>query len=193
MKKFLIEMFDFIFPPDFRNMQRKKLNRCYQNEKSVTAHVAEFIQIYNAIGLNDDQEKVVKIWNSFRGDVQQELYRDKLDPELSTWKEVVKAAERAEVLLKAGAKSKPSPNNSKSTQSQQGGSSQGNQNGSSNGRNNNASRGGFKSRGRGCGGRKNSAPLPVVFRSKRMLFTYLGTISLLLRRRRCPLSVAMRC
>ncbi|KAJ7331563.1 hypothetical protein DFH08DRAFT_966547 [Mycena albidolilacea] len=165
MKKFFIELFDFIFPPDFRNMQRKKLNRCYQNEKSVTAHVAEFIQIYSTIGLNDDQEKVVKIWNSFRGDIQQELYRDKLDPELSTWKEVVKAAERAEVLLKAGAKNNPSQNNSKSTQSQQGGSSQGNQNGSSSGRNNNTSRGGFESRGRGRRGRKNSAPRGVSFQT----------------------------
>jgi hypothetical protein len=36
-------------------------------------------------------------------------------------------------------------------------------------------------------------PLPVVFLSKRMLFTYLGTTSLLPLRRRCPLSVAMRC
>jgi hypothetical protein len=28
-------------------MQRKKWNRCYQNEKSVTAHVAEFIHIWS--------------------------------------------------------------------------------------------------------------------------------------------------
>jgi hypothetical protein len=61
MKKFFIELFDFIFPPDFHNMQWNKLNRCNQNEKSVTAHVAEFIQIYNTIGLNNDQEKVIKI------------------------------------------------------------------------------------------------------------------------------------
>jgi hypothetical protein len=69
LQKFFVELFDFIFPPDFRNSQRKRLNRCFQNEKSVTAHVAEFSQIYNTIGLGNDQEKVVKIWNSFRSDI----------------------------------------------------------------------------------------------------------------------------
>jgi hypothetical protein len=36
-------------------------------------------------------------------------------------------------------------------------------------------------------------PAPVVFLFKRMLFTYPGTKKLLPLRRKCPLSVAMRC
>jgi hypothetical protein len=70
-----------------------------QNEKSVAEHVAEFSQLYNTIGLIDDQEKVVKLWSSLRVDIRQEMYRKDLDPEVSSWDEVVRMAERAEVLL----------------------------------------------------------------------------------------------
>jgi hypothetical protein len=109
LEKFFIGLFDFIFPPDFRNTQRKKLNRCFQNEKTVTAHVAEFAQIYSTIGLKHDQEKVVKVWNSFRGEIQQEMYRQNLDPEISSWEAVINGAEHAEVLLKLSKGKGPSP------------------------------------------------------------------------------------
>ncbi|KAJ6524992.1 hypothetical protein B0H19DRAFT_971603, partial [Mycena capillaripes] len=88
LQKFFVGLFDFIFPPDFRNTQRKRLNRCFQNDKTVAAHIAEFTQIYSTIGLKHDQERVVKVWNSLRGDIQQEMYRKDLDPELSSWEEV---------------------------------------------------------------------------------------------------------
>jgi hypothetical protein len=95
LEKFYLELFEFCFPVDFRSKQRKRLTRCTQNKKSVTAHVAEFSQIYNTIGLIEGQEKVVKLWNSLRADIRQEMYRKDLDPEISTWDEVVRAAERA--------------------------------------------------------------------------------------------------
>lgn len=59
-------------------------------------------QIYNMIGLEDNQEKVVMLWQSFRADVRREMYRDKLDPEVSTWDEVMAAAEQAEVIVTLG-------------------------------------------------------------------------------------------
>jgi hypothetical protein len=42
LQDFFIEMLKFCFPPDFRMKQRDRLNRCYQNNKSVTDHIAEF-------------------------------------------------------------------------------------------------------------------------------------------------------
>ncbi|KAJ6594825.1 hypothetical protein B0H19DRAFT_1284575, partial [Mycena capillaripes] len=100
LQRFFVELFEFCFPVDFRNKQRRRLSRCFQNDKTVAAHVAEWSQIYNTIGLPDDQEKVVKLFNSFNFDVQTELYRKLLDPEVSTWDQVVKGASEAEVLLK---------------------------------------------------------------------------------------------
>ncbi|KAJ6545720.1 hypothetical protein B0H19DRAFT_864115, partial [Mycena capillaripes] len=97
LKRFFIELFEFCFPVDFRNTQRKRLNRCFQGVKEVSAHVAEWSEIYNTIGLEDNQEKVVKLFNSFTFAIQTEIYRKGLDPEVSTWDEVVKAAGEAEI------------------------------------------------------------------------------------------------
>ncbi|KAJ6535717.1 hypothetical protein B0H19DRAFT_1279710, partial [Mycena capillaripes] len=104
LQRFFIELFEFCFPVDFRNTQRKRLNRCFQNDKSVAAHIAEWSQIYNTIGIDDGQEKVVKLFNSFNFNIQTELYRKDLDPEVATWDEVVKGAEAAEILVKIDAK-----------------------------------------------------------------------------------------
>ncbi|KAJ6532377.1 hypothetical protein B0H19DRAFT_941462, partial [Mycena capillaripes] len=88
LSEFFNGLFEFAFPKDFRIKQRRLLSRTFQNDKRVAAHVALFLQIFNTIGLADDQEKVVKLWHSFRTDIQQEMYRKELDPEISTWDEV---------------------------------------------------------------------------------------------------------
>ncbi|KAJ7206189.1 hypothetical protein B0H12DRAFT_1243344 [Mycena haematopus] len=98
LEKFYLELFEFCFPVDFRSKQRKRLACCIQNKKTVAALVAEFSQIYNTIGLAEGQEKVVKLWNSLCADIRQEMYRKDLDPEISTWDEVVRAAERGEIV-----------------------------------------------------------------------------------------------
>jgi hypothetical protein len=98
LEKFFLKLFEFYFPVDFRRKQRKHLSHCVQNKKTVAAHVAEFSQIYNTIHLIEGQEKVVKLWNSLRTDIRQEMYCKDLDPEISTWDEVIRAVERAEIV-----------------------------------------------------------------------------------------------
>ncbi|KAJ7491484.1 hypothetical protein B0H11DRAFT_2009271 [Mycena galericulata] len=53
-KRFFVELFEFCFPVDFRNDQRKRLSRCFQGAdkpaKDVAAHIAEWSEIYNTIG-----------------------------------------------------------------------------------------------------------------------------------------------
>ncbi|KAJ7751345.1 hypothetical protein B0H16DRAFT_1840544 [Mycena metata] len=104
LRTFFVELFEFCFPVDFRNEQRKRLKRCYQNDKSVAAHVAEWSEIFNTIGAPETQEKVVQLFNSFNFDVQTEIYRKGKDPEVSTWDEVVRSAGEAEILLKIAEK-----------------------------------------------------------------------------------------
>jgi hypothetical protein len=99
LKDFFWGLFNFCFPINFREKQRVRLNNCVQNDKSVTEHISEWEQIYNMIGLEDNQEKVVMLWRSLRADIRQEMYRDKLDPEVSSWDEVTAAAEHAEIIL----------------------------------------------------------------------------------------------
>jgi hypothetical protein len=147
LKRFFIELFEFCFPVDFRNAQRKQLNRCFQGQKSVAAHVAEWSHIWNLIGLEDTEEKIVKLFNSFSYAVQTEVYRKDIDPEANTWEEVVKAAEQAEVLIKLANRNQES----KGASSKRGGSSQKRDESQPQNK-----RGGFRGRGRGRGGRQYS-------------------------------------
>ncbi|KAJ7654896.1 hypothetical protein B0H17DRAFT_1214189 [Mycena rosella] len=107
LKRFLIELFEFCFPVDFRNSQRKRLNRCFQNGQRVAEHVAEWGLIYNTIGLPDDQEKVVKLFNSFTYPIQAEIRRKDLDPEENSWDDIIKVAEKAEILVDLDARNRP--------------------------------------------------------------------------------------
>ncbi|KAJ6457832.1 hypothetical protein C8R47DRAFT_1203327 [Mycena vitilis] len=118
LEKFFLELFEFCFPVDFRGKQRKRLARCKQDRRSVTAHVAEFSQIYNTIGLVEGQEKVVKLWNSLRADIRQEMYRKDLDPEISSWDEVVRAAERAEIIRNLDSDSESSESDANDSKTQ---------------------------------------------------------------------------
>src|SRR5258708_2957905 len=49
------------------------------------------------IGNVDEREKVIKLWYGLRSSIQQDLWRDRLNPETSTWKEVVDHASILEI------------------------------------------------------------------------------------------------
>jgi hypothetical protein len=68
-------------------------------QRVILSH-AEWSQIFNTISLADNQEKVVKLFNRFNYNIQTKLYRKELDPEDSTWDQVVKGTEQAEILVK---------------------------------------------------------------------------------------------
>ena len=76
---------------------RKTLARCHQNDKSVAEYAHELTDLFNMIGKIPMQERVIKFWNSARPSIQRELWRNKLNPELSTWNKVVSQAEIIEI------------------------------------------------------------------------------------------------
>ncbi|KAJ6551483.1 hypothetical protein B0H19DRAFT_1296911 [Mycena capillaripes] len=134
--------------------------RCFQGSKEVAAHVAEWSQIWNSIGvLEDTQEKIVKLFNSFTSAVQIEIYHKDFDPEKATWDEIVRAAKQAEVLLKLAKGPDNGGNGSKPLQQQQ-------QQRSNNSRSQNANRSPRGGRWCGRGGRANqSRPREEVMRT----------------------------
>ncbi|KAG6855158.1 hypothetical protein H0H87_007467, partial [Tephrocybe sp. NHM501043] len=95
--EFFIEMFTYCFPVDFQTKQREKLRRAYQRDKTVTEYCHELEELYNMIGSIPEREKVVKLWNGLRTSIQRSLWRDGLNPELSSWLEVRKVAEIIEI------------------------------------------------------------------------------------------------
>ena len=95
--QFYEELFNYCFPVDYRMQLRKTLARCHQNEKSVAEYTHELQDLFNMIGNIPKQDQVLKFWNSARSSIQKELWRNKLNPELSSWKKVVAQAEIIEI------------------------------------------------------------------------------------------------
>ncbi|KAJ7617319.1 hypothetical protein FB45DRAFT_1104674 [Roridomyces roridus] len=102
LSDFFWGLFNFCFPVNFREKQRTRLTQCVQGTKSVLSHKAEWEHIYNTIGHEANQEKVVMFWRSLNADIRKEMFRDKLDPESSSWAEVAAGAESAEIIVNVG-------------------------------------------------------------------------------------------
>ncbi|RDB15757.1 hypothetical protein Hypma_003696 [Hypsizygus marmoreus] len=100
LREFFGEMFNYCFPIDYRIKQREKLRRCFQNDKSVSEYVDELEELYTMIGVSNEREKVVKLWNGLRTEIQKALWRERLNPELSTWEQVSDTAQIIEISEK---------------------------------------------------------------------------------------------
>jgi len=97
LKEFFQAMFDYCFPVNYRTEQRDKLKRTYQNNKTVVAFVYELEELYNMIGSTAERDKVLKLWYGLRTSIQQALWRDGFNPEISSWDEVINGAEIIEI------------------------------------------------------------------------------------------------
>ena len=95
--EFYTALFDYCFPVDYRMQLRKTLARCHQNDKSVAEYTHELQDLFNMIRNIPEQDQVLKFWNSARPSIQKELWRNKLNPELSLWRKVVAQAEIIEI------------------------------------------------------------------------------------------------
>jgi hypothetical protein len=77
--------------------QRAKLNKCYQNTKTVREYVYELNELWNMIGDVEERQKVSRFWTGLKSDIQSELWLKELNPESSSFKEVRNAAEIIEI------------------------------------------------------------------------------------------------
>ena len=106
LEEFYMELFNFCFPINYRMEMRKKLDRLFQKEKSVNEYAFELEEIFNMIGGYSKRDKVIKLWNGFRRPIQAALWNDKLNPEISSWRKVLVAAEIIEITEKVNGPSK---------------------------------------------------------------------------------------
>ena len=97
LSQFYDELFNFCFPIDYRMQIRRNLNRCHQNDKTVTEFVHELTELFNMIGDVSERDQVLKFWNGSRAVIQKGLWRDNLNPEVSSWSSVVAQAEIIEI------------------------------------------------------------------------------------------------
>ncbi|KAF9034842.1 hypothetical protein BJ165DRAFT_1356096, partial [Panaeolus papilionaceus] len=87
-RELLKGLFNHCFSVDFRDKQREKLKRCYQNDRSVKKYVSEINELFTTIGYADKRERVNRLWRGFRPEIQQALWKDKLHPDRSKWDKV---------------------------------------------------------------------------------------------------------
>lgn len=77
---------------------RRKLNKCYQGDnKTITEYAYELQELFNIFRAIADHEKVIKFWYGVQPIIQKGLWRDNLNPDVSTWEEVVSRAEVIEI------------------------------------------------------------------------------------------------
>ncbi|TFK48034.1 hypothetical protein OE88DRAFT_596016 [Heliocybe sulcata] len=121
--KFFRELFNYCFPIDYRCKLRQKLRKCYQNDKNVREYVYELTEFYTMLGVDSERDRVTKLWDGLNKDIQSELWRNRLNPEVSTWEEVVKAAEIIELSFSVNKTSPRDDKRSSESNKQKSGSS----------------------------------------------------------------------
>ncbi|THV02136.1 hypothetical protein K435DRAFT_653994, partial [Dendrothele bispora CBS 962.96] len=88
LRTFFIELYNHCFPITFRMDQRRKLKKSFQNQRSVRECISELNDLFNTVGLMDEREKVHKLWTGLNKKIQKGLWREKLNPEFSSYEEV---------------------------------------------------------------------------------------------------------
>jgi hypothetical protein len=102
LQEFFLELFNSCFPVDFHTKQHRKLGEYLQRGRTVWEYVSELYELWNLIGDVGEHEKVTKLWNGFQYWIQSELWKDKLNPEKSSLREVIAAAEVIEIAHSVG-------------------------------------------------------------------------------------------
>ncbi|KAJ2911782.1 hypothetical protein MD484_g8631, partial [Candolleomyces efflorescens] len=94
--EFMDELFNAMFPKDFKVRLREKLNNNVQGNRSVWDYVQDLQTKLDTVGLNDERERIWRLWNGFSAPIQDRLWMDQLYPEHSSWDDIVRSAEAAE-------------------------------------------------------------------------------------------------
>ncbi|KAF8223626.1 hypothetical protein L208DRAFT_1315883 [Tricholoma matsutake] len=85
LKRFFEELFNYCFPINYRMKQRERLQRCFQNSRTISEIIYELEEIINMIGLIDERKKIIKLWDGLQPILQKGLWRDGYNPEVSSW------------------------------------------------------------------------------------------------------------
>ncbi|KAF9471029.1 hypothetical protein BDN70DRAFT_763144, partial [Pholiota conissans] len=88
LRRFFDELFDYCFPLNYRAELRERLRDTNQHSRPVTAYIHEIEEIFNLLGTEDEQTRVIKLFDGFKPSIQSRLYRDNLHPDSSSWNDV---------------------------------------------------------------------------------------------------------
>jgi hypothetical protein len=101
LEKFFKGLFDFCFPIDFKSQLCKKLDCCYQNDRSINDYIFELEELHMILGVTSKRQRVLNLWKGFHPDITEALWVQKRNPDISSWKRIVRVALWLEVSKKS--------------------------------------------------------------------------------------------
>ncbi|KAF8221318.1 hypothetical protein L208DRAFT_1168801, partial [Tricholoma matsutake] len=72
----------------------------YQNDRSVDDYIYELEELHMMLGVTSKRQRVLNLWKGFHADTTEALWVQKLNPDISSWKKIVRVAQRLEVSKK---------------------------------------------------------------------------------------------
>ncbi|KDQ32396.1 hypothetical protein PLEOSDRAFT_1111144 [Pleurotus ostreatus PC15] len=106
LEEYFKAIYDVCFPSNFREKQRRKLERFYQGELLVKEYAAQMYDMINTIGGLDARQRVVHLFRGLNPELAIACRRMGLNPEDASWDEVVAEAENEEIVLSSIRKDK---------------------------------------------------------------------------------------
>ncbi|KAK0234976.1 hypothetical protein EDD85DRAFT_733315, partial [Armillaria nabsnona] len=102
LKKFFRELYNYCFPLTYCLEQKKILRKTFQNQMTVKQYDATLWRLWNTVSVTSERDHVERLWTGLHVEIQKDLWREKLHPEFSSYKKVLRAAELAEVIASVG-------------------------------------------------------------------------------------------
>jgi hypothetical protein len=89
LEDFFKGLYNYCFPPDYWLKQHRRLDNLTQGSMTVKAFAAEVSLLFRVIGTSNEQQRVDKLWNDLRTELQTALWNEGLDFKEASWDEVV--------------------------------------------------------------------------------------------------------
>jgi len=97
LDKFFTQLFNYCFPVDFHNKQRRRLEQCQQGNRSACDYITDLTELFTMVRSYSKKKHVVKLFNNLCPSIQKGLYVAKLHLETSHWKRVASEAKYIEM------------------------------------------------------------------------------------------------
>ncbi|KAI0069417.1 hypothetical protein K474DRAFT_1562302, partial [Panus rudis PR-1116 ss-1] len=86
--QFLTGLFNYCFPIDFKSTMRQRVNDFIQRDHSVKEYAYRLKMFLNLAGIRDHADRVQRLWDGFKPEIQDALWDHKMSPDVHRWKQV---------------------------------------------------------------------------------------------------------
>ena len=88
-ESFLESLVDFCFPTNYRQQLHGRFRRCRQGNRTIQEFESELESLVTLLGDVGKRDKINRLWYGSKGDYQRQLFLAALDPEISSYQDVL--------------------------------------------------------------------------------------------------------